>query len=140
MKTYISNSEKETKEIAIEFSKSLKGGEIICFNGGLGAGKTAFTQGICKGLKFDGYVNSPSYIILNIYNTEKFNIYHYDLYRISSVYELTEIGFYEFAGAGSNITIIEWSEMLEDEIDNLKSVISIDIDVISANSREIRIG
>lgn len=139
MKKYISNSEEETKQIAAEFSKTLKGGEVICFNGDLGAGKTAFTQGLCKALNYDGYVNSPSYIILNMYNTEKFDIYHYDLYRISSIDELTEIGFYEFAGKENTITIIEWSEMLEDEVLDLSNIITIDIDINSEVSRTITI-
>jgi len=135
MKKYITDSQEETKKVAKEFALELKGGEIICYFGEVGAGKTVFTQGLCKGLGFDGYVNSPSYIILNEYNTDKFNLYHYDLYRISSPDELTEIGFYDFAGKEKNITLVEWAELLEDELPEDR--IEITINVLDAEKREI---
>ena len=137
MEKYISLSEKESKEIAGKFAKTLKGGEIICYTGEVGAGKTMFTQGICNELGVTSYVNSPSYIILNEYKGQKFNIFHYDLYRISSTYELTEIGFYDFSGKKENITIVEWSEMLEDE--KPEERIEINIKILSVEKREITI-
>ncbi|HQO08590.1 MAG TPA: tRNA (adenosine(37)-N6)-threonylcarbamoyltransferase complex ATPase subunit type 1 TsaE [Clostridiales bacterium] len=111
-----SNSEKETESIASKFSKNVRESDIICFFGDVGAGKTVFTRGLCRGLGFKGYVNSPSYIVMNIYKTEMFSIYHFDLYRIGSTEELIEIGFYEFAGQEKSITIVEWAEMLDGEL------------------------
>ncbi|MBN2790075.1 MAG: tRNA (adenosine(37)-N6)-threonylcarbamoyltransferase complex ATPase subunit type 1 TsaE, partial [Candidatus Delongbacteria bacterium] len=82
-------------------------------------------------------VNSPSYIILNQYSGKKYSIFHYDLYRISDTEELTEIGFYDFAGREGSVTIIEWSEKLIDELP--KNRLDIKIEVIDENKRKIRI-
>ncbi|HAQ61876.1 TPA: tRNA (adenosine(37)-N6)-threonylcarbamoyltransferase complex ATPase subunit type 1 TsaE [Candidatus Delongbacteria bacterium] len=111
-----SSSELETEQLASTFAHEVKEGDIICFFGDVGAGKTVFTRGLCRGLGFEGYVNSPSYIVMNIYKTDAISIYHYDLYRIGSTAELNEIGFYEFAGQDKSITIVEWAEMLNGEL------------------------
>lgn len=113
---YFSSSELETEQIASRLAHEVKEGDIICFFGDVGAGKTVFTRGLCRGLGFEGYVNSPSYIVMNIYKTETISIYHYDLYRIGSTAELNEIGFYEFASQDKSITIVEWAEMLNGEL------------------------
>ncbi|MCK5759974.1 MAG: tRNA (adenosine(37)-N6)-threonylcarbamoyltransferase complex ATPase subunit type 1 TsaE [Candidatus Delongbacteria bacterium] len=133
----ITTSEEETEIFAEELSSKVKGGDIICYFGEVGAGKTVFTRGLCKGLGVTGYVNSPSYIILNLYNSPKYKIYHYDLYRISDVEELTEIGFYDFAGKDDSVTIIEWSEKLADELP--KKRIDIIIEVIDETKRKFKI-
>jgi len=132
-----SNSEKETEAIAYKFSKRIRESDIICFFGDVGAGKTVFTRGLCRGLGFKGYVNSPSYIVMNIYKTDTVSIYHYDLYRIGSTDELNEIGFYEFAGQGKSITIVEWAEMLNGELPEKR--IDIHISAVDEKKREIKI-
>jgi len=133
----ITFSEEETELFAEELSSEVKGADIICYFGEVGAGKTVFTRGLCKGLGVTGYVNSPSYIILNQYIGSKYNIFHYDLYRISDIEELTEIGFYDFAGKDDSITIIEWSEKLIDELP--KKRIDIIIEVIDETKRKFKI-
>ena len=133
----ITTSEEETELFAEEISSRVEGGDIICYFGEVGAGKTVFTRGLCKGLGVTGYVNSPSYIILNLYNSPKYKIYHYDLYRIFDVEELTEIGFYDFAGKDNSVTIIEWSEKLADELP--KKRIDIIIEVIDETKRKFKI-
>ena len=133
----ITSSEEETELFAEELSSIIKGSDIICYFGEVGAGKTVFTRGLCKGLGVTGYVNSPSYIILNQYTGKDNTIYHYDLYRISDAEELTEIGFYDFAGKENSITIIEWSEKLEDELP--KQRIDIIIEVIDETKRKFKI-
>ncbi len=135
----ITNSEEETKLFAEQFAKQLKGGEVICFSADVGAGKTMFTQGLCKGLGVENdYVNSPSYIIMNEYTTKNnLKIYHYDLYRICSLDELTEIGYYDHTNTENKnqIAIIEWSEMLDDEKPDER--IEIEIKITGASEREI---
>ncbi len=135
----VTNSEKETKEFAKEFAKELTGGEVICFSADVGAGKTMFTQGLCEGLGVENdYVNSPSYIIMNEYSTKDDKIiYHYDLYRICSLDELTEIGYYDHTNTENKnqITIIEWSEMLDEE--KPEERIEIEIKILSTTKREI---
>ena len=133
----ITASEEETELFAEELSLIIKGSDIICYFGEVGAGKTVFTRGLCKGLGVTGYVNSPSYIILNQYEGKKYSIFHYDLYRISDVEELTEIGFYDFAGESGSITIIEWSEKLGDELPEKR--IEIAIEVIDETKRKFKI-
>ena len=135
----ITNSEEETKEFAKNFAKRLSGGEVICFSADVGAGKTMFTQGLCLGLGVENdYVNSPSYIIMNEYLTKNnLKIYHYDLYRICSLDELTEIGYYDHTNIDNKnqIAIIEWSEMLDEEKPDER--IEIEIKIISTTKREI---
>lgn len=130
-------SEEETEIFAEEISEVIHSGDIVCYFGEVGAGKTVFTRGLCKGLGVTGYVNSPSYIILNQYSGKKYSIFHYDLYRISDTEELTEIGFYDFAGRDGSVTLIEWSEKLEYELPDKR--IDIFIEVIDENKRKFRI-
>lgn len=135
--SFESSSEKETEKIAQKFSKQIKDKDIICFFGDVGTGKTVFSRGLCRGLGYKSYVNSPSYIVMNIYKTDTLSIYHYDLYRISSTEELTEIGYYEFLGQENSVTIIEWAEMLKDEIPANR--IDITLTALDENKRKIEI-
>lgn len=138
-KIYQASSETETEQVAKEFANTLKGGEIIYYHGDLGAGKTFFTRAMCEALGFTGYVNSPSYIILNEYKTKEFDIYHYDLYRTATTDELTEIGFYEYPGKPNTITFVEWAELLLEEDFDCSVRYKVIINVISATQREIKI-
>lgn len=107
-------NEKKTKAIAESIAKELKSGSILCLDGDLGAGKTTFTQYLCKALGYNGYVNSPSYSIVNEYDC-KIKINHFDVYRIYSIDELYEIGYEEYFFS-SAITIIEWATKIEELI------------------------
>lgn len=126
----ISNSEKQTVEIAFEYAKSLKKGDVILLEGDLGAGKTAFTKGIAKFFGLDG-VTSPTYAYLNIYGDL---LYHYDCYRLSSGEDATLLGLTDYFGV-DNICIIEWAENIIDVLPkNCKKVI---IKKISEEERKI---
>lgn len=107
-------NEIETKKIAEDVAKILEPGSILCLDGDLGAGKTTFTQYLCQALGFDGYVNSPSYSIVNEYSNE-IKINHFDVYRIYSVEELYEIGYEEYF-FGEAITIVEWASKIKELI------------------------
>lgn len=109
---YKSNSEKETENIAKAFAKMLKCGDVVCINGGLGAGKTAFTAGLAKGLGIKDVVSSPTFTIVNCYDGE-IPLYHFDVYRISDSDEMYDIGFDEYI-AGDGIAVIEWADIIED--------------------------
>lgn len=108
---YISNSPLETEQIAEELAKDLKKGDVICLNGELGAGKTAFTKGLCRALGVTDYVTSPTYTIINRYDAP-IPVFHVDAYRISDIDEMYEIGFEDCLSDG--ITVIEWSVLIED--------------------------
>ncbi|MBE6687078.1 MAG: tRNA (adenosine(37)-N6)-threonylcarbamoyltransferase complex ATPase subunit type 1 TsaE [Ruminococcaceae bacterium] len=108
--TFISNSPKETEEIASEFAKKLKNNDFIAMYGDLGAGKTSFTRGLCSYLVPGEYVSSPTYTIVNEYQGEDNWVCHFDMYRISSEDDLYSIGFYDYTDC---IIICEWCENIE---------------------------
>ena len=109
---YKSNSAKETENIAKAFAKTLKSGDVVCLNGDLGVGKTAFTAGLAKGLGITDYISSPTFTIVNCYSGSV-PLYHFDVYRISDSTEMYDIGFDEYI-EGDGIAVIEWAEMIED--------------------------
>ena len=109
---YISDREDETKQIAAEITKKLKPGSVICMYGDLGAGKTAFVQGMARALGIDEPVTSPTFTIVNEYYGT-LPLYHFDVYRIGSSEEMYEIGFDEYIN-GNGICVIEWAELIED--------------------------
>ena len=120
---YISNSREKTAEIAEKFAKTVKKGDIICLNGELGAGKTAFTSGFAKGMGFYGYVSSPTFALINEYDAE-IPVYHFDVYRIGDSEEMFEIGLDDYL-FGDGVCIIEWAERIKNLLP--ENVINVDI-------------
>ena len=112
MKTYISNSPAGTKKIAAELTAALDSGSVVCMYGDLGAGKTAFVQGMAEALGIDEPVTSPTFTIVNEYEGIM-PLYHFDVYRIGDSSEMFEIGFDEYI-YGNGICVIEWAELIED--------------------------
>ena len=112
MYKFISKSEDDTINFASDFAKDLQIGDIIILSGELGSGKTKFTQGILKHFGLENEISSPTFTIVNEYNSKDINIYHFDLYRLSDIDEFYAIGGEEYLSNG--ICIIEWGEMLED--------------------------
>ena len=110
---YKSNSPLETANIANAFAKTLKGGDVLCLNGDLGVGKTAFVQGLVKALGFEEPISSPTFTIVNCYEGGRLPIYHFDVYRIDDCDEMYEVGFEEYVYS-SGITIIEWSDKIKE--------------------------
>lgn len=109
---YKSFSAEETKAIAEKIAKELNAGDVLCMYGDLGAGKTAFVQGLAKGLLIEAYVNSPTFTIVNEY-MGTLPLYHFDVYRIGSSDEMFDIGFDEYID-GDGVSVIEWAELIED--------------------------
>ena len=108
MREFISNSEKDTENIATEFAKELKSGDFIAFFGDLGSGKTAFVRGLCSVFCKNARVSSPTYAIVNEYRGEV-DIFHFDMYRITDDDSLYSTGFYDYLDRGG-ICAVEWSE------------------------------
>ena len=115
MKTCISKSREETIQIGRELGETLKGGEVIAFRGDLGMGKTCFTSGLALGLGYDGAVTSPTFALINEYLGGRVNLYHFDMYRISSWEELYSCGFFEYIDQGG-VVAAEWSENIENAL------------------------
>ena len=112
MYQFISKSEQDTINFAYEFAKNLKIGDTIILSGQLGSGKTKFTQGILKYFGLENEISSPTFTIVNEYNSDNINIYHFDLYRLADIDEFYAIGGEEYLQNG--ICIFEWGEMIED--------------------------
>lgn len=113
---YIVNNVKETEELAKTFAKSLHGGERILLNGDLGAGKTTFTKFLAKALGVKDDVTSPTFTILKSYQGKKFQLNHFDMYRLNGGLEATGFGFedYLYDMDDNAIIVIEWSDMVKD--------------------------
>lgn len=136
MKQYISNSPKDTEKIAEEFAKTLSGGEVIAFAGGLGMGKTCFVRGLAQGLGYNGDVTSPTFAVVNEYLGGRYDLYHFDMYRIESWDDLYSIGYFDYLSSGG-VLAIEWSENISEALE----VDTIYVEIINTgeNQRIIKI-
>lgn len=116
MSKVLIRSLKETEKFAKKFAKLLVGGEVILLSGDLGAGKTTFTKYVLKALGVKNEVTSPTFTIMKEYNGKKFDIFHFDMYRIGSGDEAREFGLedYIYSKNGRNLVFIEWSENIKD--------------------------
>ena len=122
-----SNSYEETQKFAEKFSKTLKAGDVLCMYGDLGVGKTAFVQGLAKGLGIDEPITSPTFTIVNEYSG-RLPLYHFDVYRIADSDEMYEIG-YEDYFFGEGVCLIEWSKLIEELIPSDAATVLIEKDL-----------
>lgn len=105
----ISNSVQETEHLGEELAQSLPAGSIVAFTGDLGAGKTAFVRGMARGLKVTERVTSPTFTIVNEYESDDRPLFHFDLYRLDDADELFDVGWEDYLTRGG-ICAVEWSE------------------------------
>lgn len=112
VKEYLTRSVTETEALGERLGKSLKGGELIAYRGGMGAGKTAMTRGIAKGLGLKSHVSSPTFTIVNEYPGE-ISLYHFDMYRVTTMEGLETTGFFDYFDNASVIAV-EWWENVEE--------------------------
>lgn len=106
----------ETEKIGKEIGENAKKGDIYCLEGDLGVGKTVFTKGFAKGLEIFEHITSPTFNIVNEYYG-KLPMYHFDMYRISCVEELYDIGYEEYF-FGEGVCLIEWASLVEEVMPN----------------------
>ena len=109
MQKFVSECYAETVALGERLGKTLKGGEVLAMFGGMGMGKTAFTQGICDGLGIQARVTSPTFAIVNQYEGRPLSVFHFDMYRIENEDQLYNIGFYDYLDY-DGVLAIEWSE------------------------------
>ena len=110
-----SNSTKDTYEFGKKLGLAAKSGDIFTLTGDLGVGKTVLTQGFAEGLEIKEYVNSPTFTILQIYDSGRIPLYHFDVYRIGDISEMEEIGFDEYI-FGEGVSLIEWANLIDELI------------------------
>ena len=108
MKTYLTHNEQETEAVGETLAACLKPGRVIAYTGDLGAGKTAFTRGLARGLGYTGRVTSPTFTIVNEYEGS-IPLFHFDLYRLGGEDELFDIGWEDYLTRGG-VCAVEWSE------------------------------
>ena len=132
---FITNSPEETEKIGAALGKILKPGTILAYEGDLGAGKTAFTRGLARGLGATDMVTSPTYTIVNEYLSGRMPLFHFDMYRLASSDDLWDIGWEDYLDRGG-VCAVEWSE---NAADAMEDAIRVCIEKIGDESRRITI-
>ena len=130
---FITNSPRETEAVAEKLAKHLSPGTVIAYRGDLGAGKTAFTRGLAKGLGCTDMVTSPTYTIVNEYLSGRMPLFHFDMYRLRSADDLWDIGWEDYLDRGG-VCAVEWSENGAEALDHF---ILVNIEKIGDESRRI---
>lgn len=118
----------DTFALGQKIGELVKPGTVISLVGDLGVGKTVFTQGLAKGLGITEPVNSPTFTIVQVYDGGRLPFYHFDVYRIGDVEEMEEIG-YEDYFYGEGVTLIEWSNLIEEILPKQRTEIVIEKDL-----------
>jgi len=136
-KKYITNSEKETYNLAEQFASTLSGHETVCMVGDLGSGKTAFTKGLASGLGVEKIITSPTFVLMKNYQGNKFSLAHIDAYRLSNSDELEAIGVDDNIKNKKCITVIEWADRVRDIWPS--DCIEINFKTLKGDEREINI-
>lgn len=137
MQKIILNSEKETIGFGKKIAENLKVGDVIVLTGELGSGKTKLTEGILTYFGLQNEISSPTFTIVNEYQTENFPIYHFDVYRLADSDEFLSIGGDEYFEKG--VCIIEWGEQIEDVLPEKYTKIIFSRDVENKNKRIVLI-
>ena len=130
---YLTHSPQETEAVGEALGKVLTPGTVIAFRGDLGAGKTAFTRGLARGLGCRELVTSPTYTIVNEYLGGRLPLFHFDMYRLGSSDDLFDIGWEDYLDRGG-VCAVEWSENVADAMEN---AMTITISKISDEERNI---
>jgi tRNA threonylcarbamoyladenosine biosynthesis protein TsaE len=119
---FISDSPEQTIEIGRKIGAALKGGEVICLVGALGAGKTHLVKGIAAGVGADDMqrVNSPTFVIVNEY-FGRLEVYHIDAYRIEKASDFEMLGFDDFLHPGA-VVVVEWANKVHEVLKNIPCI------------------
>ena len=132
---YITNGEGETEALGCRLGRVLEPGTVIAYTGDLGAGKTAFTRGLARGLGYRDSVTSPTYTIVNEYLGGRLPLFHFDMYRLASSDDLWDIGWEDYLERGG-VCAVEWSENVAEA---MEEAITVTIEKLGENTRRITI-
>lgn len=132
---FITHSPEETEKIGEALAKSLQPGTVLAYRGDLGAGKTAFTRGLARGLGCKETVTSPTYTIVNEYLGGRLPLFHFDMYRLASSDDLWDIGWEDYLDR-EGVCAVEWSENVQDAMED---AITVTIEKLGETTRQITI-
>jgi len=132
---FITSSPYETEKVGAALGKILTPGAVIAYEGDLGAGKTAFTRGLARGLGYADPVTSPTYTIVNEYLGGRLPLFHFDMYRLTSADDLFDIGWEDYLDR-NGVCAVEWSENVREA---LEDPIFVRIEKTGGESRRITI-
>ena len=130
---FITNSPEQTEKVGAALGKILPAGTILAYRGDLGAGKTAFTRGLARGLGCDDLVTSPTYTIVNEYLSGRLPLFHFDMYRLASSDDLWDIGWEDYLDR-NGVCAVEWSENVDDAMEN---AVYVTIEKLGEDARRI---
>ena len=131
--TYITHSPEETEKLGEALGMLLPAGTVLAYRGELGAGKTAFTRGLARGLGYREPVTSPTYTIVNEYLGGRLPLFHFDMYRLRCADDLWDIGWEDYLDRGG-VCAVEWSENVAEA---LEDAVTVTIRKLSDTTREI---
>ena len=134
---YITRSAVETELLGARLAQCLRPGDVIALRGGLGAGKTAFTRGLARGLGVEEAVTSPTYTIVNEYPQGRLPLFHFDMYRLRDAEELFDLGWEDYLDRGG-VCAVEWSENVWEALEDPITV-TIEADPAEPSLRRITI-
>ncbi|MBE6933828.1 MAG: tRNA (adenosine(37)-N6)-threonylcarbamoyltransferase complex ATPase subunit type 1 TsaE [Ruminococcaceae bacterium] len=132
---FITRSPEETEALGEKLGKLLTAGTVLAYRGDLGAGKTAFTRGLARGLGYTQQVTSPTYTIVNEYLGGRLPLFHFDMYRLRCAEELFDIGWDDYLDR-NGICAVEWSENVTNALEN---PITVTIAKLDENTRHITV-
>ena len=132
---FITTSPEQTEQVGAALAAQLTPGTIIAYRGDLGAGKTAFTRGLAKGLEAAEPVTSPTYTIVNEYLSGRMPLFHFDMYRLRSADDLFDIGWDDYLERGG-VCAVEWSENVEEAMED---PITVTIEKLGETDRRITV-
>ena len=130
---YETNSPEETEQLGEALGRIVRPGTVIAYQGDLGAGKTAFTRGLARGLGYAEPVTSPTYTIVNEYLGGRLPLFHFDMYRLRSAEDLWDIGWEDYLDRGG-VCCVEWSENVAEALEN---PLTISIEKLGDTTRRI---
>lgn len=118
----------ETFRLGQDLAENAAAGQVFTLTGDLGVGKTVFTQGFAKGLGIDEPVSSPTFTIVQVYESGRLPFYHFDVYRIGDMEEMDEIGFDDYV-MGDGVSLIEWADLIKEILPERRTVVMIEKDL-----------
>ena len=132
---FITSSPAETEALGEKIGARLTAGTILAYRGDLGAGKTAFTRGLARGLGAKEQVTSPTYTIVNEYLSGRLPLFHFDMYRLHSADDLFDIGWEDYLDR-NGICAVEWSENVAEAMED---AVTVTIEKLGEDSRRITV-